>query len=60
MKERRVLQRRTYGSANKYPMLDNSGCVVPFDRSRIADRRLNNLALQELEAEIVFLRRLNR
>jgi hypothetical protein len=51
MKEKRVRQRRNYGPANKFPMTDTAGCVVPFDRSRIADRRLNNLVLKDLKVE---------
>lgn len=51
MKEKRVMQRRNYEPANKFPMTDKSGCIVPFDRSRIADRRLNILVLKELKKE---------
>ncbi|MDH3830397.1 MAG: hypothetical protein OEV12_02495 [Gammaproteobacteria bacterium] len=47
MAEKRIRQRRTYVAASKFPFTDSSGCVVPFDRSRIADRRLNDLALKE-------------
>ena len=53
MEEKRVIQRRRYGAANAFPFTDTSGCVVIFDRSRLADRRLNNLKLEELEAEII-------
>ena len=48
MAEKRIRQRRTYVAASKFPFTDSSGCVVPFDRSRIADRRLNDLTLKEL------------
>jgi hypothetical protein len=51
MKEKRIRQRRNYGPANKFPLTDTAGCVVPFDRSRIADRRLNNLVLKDLKVE---------
>jgi hypothetical protein len=51
MKEKRVRQRREYGPVNRFPMTDKTGCIVPFDRSRIADRRLKNLVLKELETE---------
>lgn len=48
MEEKRVIQRRRYGAANAFPFTDTSGCVVIFDRSRKADRRLSNLKLEEL------------
>ena len=48
MAEKRIRQRRTYVATSKFPFTDSSGCVVPFDRSRIADRRLNDLTLKEL------------
>jgi len=51
MEEKRGIQRRRYGAANVFPFTDTSGCVVIFDRSRLADRRLNNLKLEELEAD---------
>ena len=51
MKEKRGTQRRSYGAVNVFPFTDTSGCVVIFDRSRLTDRRLNNLKLEELEAE---------
>ncbi len=59
MAEKRTRQRRTYGAANKFPFTDSSGCVVPFDRSRIADRRLNDLVLKELDINRVKLIRVN-
>ena len=51
MEEKRGTQRRSYGAVNVFPFTDTSGCVVIFDRSRLTDRRLNNLKLEELEAE---------
>jgi len=51
MEEKRGAQRRNYGAVNVFPFTDTSGCVVIFDRSRLTDRRLNNLKLEELEAE---------
>jgi hypothetical protein len=51
MEEKRGTQRRSYGAVNAFPFRDTSGCVVIFDRSRLTDRRLNNLKLEELEAE---------
>ena len=59
MKEKRNRQRRGYGAANKFPFTDNNGCVVLLDRSRVADRRLNDLELKELGAERVSLKRVN-
>jgi hypothetical protein len=49
MEEKRGTQRRSYGAVNVFPFTDTSGCVVIFDRSRLTDRRLNNLKLEELE-----------
>jgi len=57
--EKRTRQRRTYGAASKFPFTDNRGCVVLFDRSRIADRRLNDLVLKELGVNRVKLKRVN-
>jgi len=59
MKEKRNRQRRSYGAANTFPFTDNNGCVVLLDRSRVADRRLNDLELKELGAERVSLKRVN-
>ena len=59
MAEKRIRQRRSYGTASKFPFTDSNGCVVPFDRSRIADRRLNNLVLKELDVNRVKLKRVN-
>ena len=59
MKENRNKQRRHYGSATNFPMKDNRGCVVLFDRSRIVGRRLNKLLLDELEVEEVDLKQVN-
>ena len=56
MRERRAKQRRNYRPVHKFPMVDNSGCIVSFDRSRISDRRLNNLILEESGAKKVYLR----
>ena len=59
MAEKRTRQRRTYGAASQFPFTDSSGCVVPFDRSRIADRRLNDLVLKELGVNRVKLKSVN-
>ncbi len=47
MQEKRAGQRRNYAVTRRFPLTDNRGCIVPFDRSRIPDRRLNNLKLVE-------------
>jgi hypothetical protein len=47
MQEQRTGQRRNYAVIRKFPLTDDRGCIVPFDRSRIPDRRLNNLKLVE-------------
>lgn len=50
MTDKRIRQRRSYKVVEKFPLTDGNGCVVPFDRSRMADRRLNSLVLKELNA----------
>jgi len=47
MREQRTGQRRNYAVTRRFPLTDDRGCIVPFDRSRIPDRRLNNLKLEE-------------
>jgi hypothetical protein len=42
--ERRGSQRRKSRNHIKFPITDSVGCIVPFDRSRIADRRFNSSA----------------
>ena len=41
--ERRINQRRKPRTGIKFPFTDDRGCIVLFDRSRIADRRLEGL-----------------
>lgn len=60
MQEKRARQRRNYAATSGFPMTDTSGCVVPFDRSRIPDRRLNNLKLAEADVEFFHLLRKTR
>jgi hypothetical protein len=43
MQERRISQRRRNRGDIKFPITDGGGCIVPFDRSRISERRLQNL-----------------
>jgi len=47
MREKRNGQRRNYSVTRRFPLTDDRGCIVPFDRSRLPDRRLNNLKLEE-------------
>ncbi|HYQ71005.1 MAG TPA: hypothetical protein VET88_03645, partial [Gammaproteobacteria bacterium] len=47
MQDQRTRQRRNYAATRTFPLTDDRGCIVPFDRSRIADRRLNSLKLEE-------------
>jgi len=51
MREQRTGQRRNYAVTRVFPLTDDRGCIVPFDRSRIPDRRLNNLKLAETGVE---------
>jgi hypothetical protein len=39
MQERRLKQRRRRRTGVMFPITDRNDCIVPFDRSRIADRR---------------------
>jgi hypothetical protein len=40
--ERRSKQRRKNRKNISFPITDSLGCIVPFDRSRITDRRFNS------------------
>jgi hypothetical protein len=60
MQEQRTGQRRDYAIIRTFPLTDDRGCIVPFDRSRIPDRRLNNLKLVETRAEFFHLLRMAR
>ena len=44
MKKRGTDQRR-YGAANRFPLRDFSGCIIPFNRSHRPDRRLQNYSV---------------
>jgi len=48
MSKRNSAERRSFGNKVTFPLQDNSGCVVPFNRSRQPDRRLNNYLLKEI------------
>lgn len=60
MHEQRTGQRRNYAVIRIYPLTDDRGCIVPFDRSRIPDRRLNNLKLAETEVDYFHQLRITR
>lgn len=45
----RESDRRQYGMANRFPLEDNAGCIIPFNRSNKPDRRLRSLALREID-----------
>jgi len=49
MQEKRNAQRRNYAVNRAFPLTDDRGCIVPFDRSRLADRRLNSLKLERTD-----------
>jgi hypothetical protein len=60
MLEKRTGQRRDYAVIRTFPLIDDRGCIVPFDRSRIPDRRLNNLKLEVAGAEFFHRLRMTR
>ena len=41
--ERRITQRRKNRTGIKFPLTDSRGCIVLFDRSYIADRRIKRI-----------------
>jgi hypothetical protein len=53
MQERRIRQRRRGRAGIKFPMMDGCGCIVPFDRSRISERRLQKVSPGERVANYV-------
>jgi len=60
MQEKRTGQRRNYAASKAFPLTDDCGCIIPFDRSRLADRRLNNLQLEETGMAHLHLQRMVR
>lgn len=60
MLEKRAGQRRNYALIRTFPLIDDRGCIVPFDRSRIPDRRLNNLKVEETGAGFFHQLRMTR
>jgi len=56
----RESDRRQYGMANRFPLEDNAGCIIPFNRSNKPDRRLRSLALREIDCEEFSLYSVNR
>jgi len=59
MRDKRYGQRRSYAPKREFPLTDSNGCIVPFDRSRIPDRRLNNLQVVETEVRNFHLGRIS-
>jgi hypothetical protein len=51
MKTRNAKERRQLGKLANFPLTDSSGCVVPFNRSRQPERRMNNYVLNEIYVE---------
>ncbi|MDH3978915.1 MAG: hypothetical protein OEU91_00215 [Gammaproteobacteria bacterium] len=51
MKTRTAKERRQLGKPASFPLTDRSGCVVPFNRSRQPERRMNNYVLNEIYVE---------
>lgn len=49
--KRKNRERRGYAKVSVFPVADRKGCMVLFNRSYRADRRLNNLKVQELQVE---------
>jgi hypothetical protein len=47
-KQRRTTDRRSFGKSARFPMIDRKGCIVAFNRSHRADRRLGNIRVQEI------------
>jgi hypothetical protein len=50
MQERRIRQRRVCRTDIMFPLRDRSDCIVPFDRSRIPDRRRQSRLQGEADA----------
>lgn len=47
-RQRRTTDRRSYGKPARFPLADKKGCIVAFNRSHRADRRLGNIRVQEI------------
>ena len=48
---KRETDRRRYGAANRFPLEDHAGCIIPFNRSSNPDRRLKSYHLREIDQE---------
>ena len=48
---KRVTDRRRLGPARSFPLTDQSGCVIPFNRSYTPDRRLQSYQVSEIDTE---------
>ena len=55
MKRKRLSDRRKYVAAPSFPLIDHAGCIIPFNRSRKPDRRLQNYLLREIDNEELYL-----
>ena len=51
MNKRSTKERRQIGKCVSFPFTDSNGCVVPFNRSRQPERRMNNYVLNEIYVE---------
>jgi len=45
----RATDRRRYGAAKRFPLQDYAGCIIPFNRSRRPDRRLQSYRLSIID-----------
>lgn len=59
MYKRSSRERRQIGKKVSFPLTDSSGCVIPFNRSRLPERRLNNYVLTETSEEEFLLACIN-
>jgi hypothetical protein len=48
---KRATDRRKFGAANRFPLRDHSGCIIPFDRSYRPDRRLRSYRVCVVDTE---------
>ena len=51
MQERRKIERRINQQARIFPLLTSRGEVVESDRRVLADRRLDNISVEEISCE---------
>ena len=48
---KRATDRRKFGAANRFPLRDHSGAIIPFNRSYRPDRRLHSYRVYAVDAE---------